>query len=102
MVERSLKLIASLYVRQYKTDAKLFIEDPHPSGKRHLVAQYKNAAHAEFSSGIPDDWSEVDVIDLLLWPMKNSRAPYPAWEVPARAFGSPVLFRFWQGEKPGR
>src|SRR3974377_867356 len=101
MAERSLKLIAALYVRQYKTDAKFFIEDPHPSGKRHLVAQYEKAGLGEFSAGIPDDWSEVDVIALLLWPMKNPRAPYPAWEVPARAFGRPELFRWWETQKSG-
>jgi hypothetical protein len=75
MVERSLKLIAALYVRQYKTDAKLFIEDPHPSGKRHLVAQYEKAGLGEFSAGIPDDWSEADVIDLLLWPGEKPGPP---------------------------
>jgi hypothetical protein len=28
-------------------------------------------------------------MDLLLSPMKYPSAPYPSWEVPARAFGSP-------------
>jgi hypothetical protein len=45
---------------------------------------------------IPDDWSEQDVMDLLLSPMKDPSAPYPSWEVPARAFGSPKLFRWWE------
>src|SRR5258705_128389 len=34
----------------------------------------------------------ADVLDLILWPMKDHpKALYPAWEVPARAYGSPML-----------
>jgi hypothetical protein len=51
-------------------------------------------------AGIPDDWSEENVIDLLLRPMKSQDAPYPAWEVSARAYGSEMLFRWWAGERP--
>jgi hypothetical protein len=49
----------------------------------------------EFAAAIPDDWSEPEVMDLVLWPMKSQDAPYPAWEVPARAHGSDELFRWW-------
>jgi hypothetical protein len=47
MAERKLRLIASLYCSQYKTDAKLYIEAPHPSGQRHLVAQYEKVGGRE-------------------------------------------------------
>jgi hypothetical protein len=40
-----------------------------------------------------------NVIDLLLRPMKSQDA-YPAWEVPARTYGSEILFRWWAGERP--
>jgi hypothetical protein len=29
--------------------------------------------------------------------MKDPSAPYPAWEVPARANGSPMLYEWWKG-----
>ena len=98
---RKLRPIATAYCKEYKTDAKFFIQDEHPSGRRHLVVQYEKGGYGgrpEFAAGIPDDWSEQEVLDLLLWPM-NPSAPYPGWEVPARVEGSPVLFRFWKGEK---
>jgi hypothetical protein len=55
---------------------------------------------ALFGAAIRDEWTEQEVSDLLLWPMKASDAPYPSWEVPARAYGSPSLFRWWAGEEP--
>lgn len=100
MAER--KLIASLHCREYTTDAKLYIEDTLP-GQRHLVAEYETGGYGgapEFAAAIPNDWSDEDVIDLILWPMKSPSAPYPAWEVPARAYGSETLFRWWAGERP--
>jgi len=103
MAERSLRLIASLYCSQYKTDAKLYIEDPHPSGQRHLVAQYEKGGYGgdrEFAAAIPDDWTDKAVTGLIFWPMKYPKAPYPAWEIPARAFGRAELFRWWAGGKP--
>jgi hypothetical protein len=101
--QSNLRLIASLYCKQYKTEAKFYIDDAHPSGRRHLVVHYETGGYAgarEFAAAIPDGWGEKDVMDLLLWPMKSPRAPYPAWEVPARGHGSPELFRWWKGEKP--
>jgi hypothetical protein len=53
----------------------------------------------EFRTEIPDDWTEAEVLDLIFWPTKEG-APYPAWEIPARAFASYTLFRWWKGEKP--
>jgi hypothetical protein len=99
----NLRLIASVHCTQYKTDAKCFIDDAHPSGQRHLVVHYEKGGYEgrpEFAAGIPNDWSDQDVIDLLLWPMKDPRALYPAWEVPARVYGSSTLFRWWAGEEP--
>jgi len=100
---RKLRLIASAYCAQYKTDAEFFIEDEHPSGFRHLIVKYATGGYGgqpEFGAAIPDEWTEQEVSDLLLWPMKASDAPYPPWEVPSRAYGSPSLFRWWAGEEP--
>jgi hypothetical protein len=99
---RKLRLICSTYCGQYKTDAKFYIDDAHPSGHRQLVVLYEKGGYQgrpEFEAGIPDDWSSKDVEELLLWPMKDPNAPWPAWEVAARGHGSPVLFRWWAGEK---
>jgi hypothetical protein len=97
------RLIASLFCKQYKTEAKVYIEGPSAEGwpARGLLVQYENGGYGgrpEFGAVIPNDWSEEDVMDLLLWPMKSPKAPYPAWEVPARVHGSPILFRWWAGE----
>jgi hypothetical protein len=53
---------------------------------------YDNGDYArrrEFTAGIPDGWSEQDLMDLLSSPMKH---PSSSYQVPARAFGSPKLF----------
>jgi hypothetical protein len=94
---RTLRPLASVYVPQYRTHARFLIDEQHPSAKRHLVVQYARTKHGAFSTAIPDDWSNADVLRLILWPPKNRKAPYPAWEVPARAFGRPELFRWWKG-----
>jgi hypothetical protein len=94
--ERKLEFIGSLFCKQYQTEASFYIEPPRSAGAvRHLVAQYANS-RKEFAAVIPDDWSREDVLELLFWPMKDPAAPYPAWEVPARAFASPRLFAFWK------
>ena len=101
--DRNLRPIASLYCTQYETNVKFYIDDAHPSGDRHLVAQYEKGGwdgSPEFMACIPADWSEQDVRDLLVLPMKKPETPYPAWEVAARAHGSDELFRWWKGEKP--
>ncbi len=102
----SWKPIGSMFCKQYQTEVQFYIDEAHASGKRHLVARYEKPpenlfGRDTFMAGIPDNWREEDVIDLILWPMKDdSNAPYPAWEVPARAYNSPTLFRWWAGEKP--
>jgi hypothetical protein len=63
---------------------------------------YEKGGHdgaSEFVAGIPDDWSEENVIDLILPPLKDANAQFPAWEVPARAYNWEILFRWWAGVK---
>jgi hypothetical protein len=70
---------------------------------RHLVVVYEKGGYGgnpEFLAGIPNEWTEQAVIELILWPMKDQNAPYPAWEVPARAFGSDMLYKWWKGGPP--
>ena len=98
----TLRPIGSTHCPQYNTEAKFYIDAAH-SGKRHLVVHYEKGGHdgaPEFVAGIPDDWSEENVIDLILQQMKDADAQYPAWEVAARAYGSGTLFRWWANEKP--
>ena len=67
---------------------------------RHLVVVYEEGGYLgdpEFLAGIPNEWIDQAVLDLILWPMKDSSAPYPAWQVPARANGSPMLYEWWKG-----
>ena len=107
---RKLRLIATARCVPYDTEAKFYIEDDPASGPRNLVVQYGDGYRGpdlpiadngcpEFAAGIPRHISEQQIIDeWLLWPMKAG-APYPKWEVPARVHGSPMLFRWWDGEK---
>jgi hypothetical protein len=92
------KLIGEVYCRQYQAEAKFYIRD-WPDDSRELCVVYDNGRD-EFVSEIPAPWTEQDVLDLIFWPMKDPDAPYPAWEVPARVYGSWSLFRWWTGEKP--
>jgi len=99
----TLKPIGSAHCPQYNTEAKFYIDAAHKSGKRHLVVYYEKGGHngaPEFVAGIPDDWSEENVIDLILRPLEDANAQFPAWEVPARAYNCETLFRWWAGEKP--
>jgi hypothetical protein len=108
---RDLRLIATVHCKPYQCEARIYIQDKHPSGYRHLVAQYGDGYAGrtdlpiadngcrEFAAAMPHDMGEQEIIDRwLLWPM-NPRAPYPTWEVPARVHGSWMLFRWWAGEK---
>jgi hypothetical protein len=108
---RKLQLIATARCQPYATDATFYIEDDEASGRRDLVVQYGDGYHGpdlpiadngcpEFIAGIPPRISDQEIVDeWLLFPMKPC-APYPKWEVPARVHGSPMLFRWWAGEKP--
>jgi hypothetical protein len=97
----TLKPIGSAHCPQYNTGAKFYIDTAHKPGHRHLVVHYEKGGYQgapEFVAGIPNDWTEQNVIDLILHPM-DANTQYPAWEVAARSFGSESLFRWWLGEK---
>jgi hypothetical protein len=98
-----LKPIGSTFCTQYQSDAKFYIDEAHESGLRHLVVVYDKGGYggrSEFLAGVPDDWTEQKVLDLILWPMKDPNAPYPSWEVPARVDGSDMLYEYWKGGPP--
>ena len=102
-VVNNLKPIGSAHCKQYNTEAKFYIEALPETGKRSLVVHYEKGGYhgaPEFIAGIPDDWTEQNVIDLIMWPMKDRESPYPPWEVSARAYGSDTLFRWWAGAGP--
>src|SRR6202051_2066382 len=95
-----LKFICSSFCAQYQSEAKFYIDEAHESGLRHLVVVYEKggyAGHPNFAASVPDQWSEQDLLELILWPMRDPKAPYPAWEVPARAYGNPMLYAWWRG-----
>jgi hypothetical protein len=94
-----LKFIGSSFCSQYQSQAKFYIDEAHASGMRHLVVVYENG-EPDFLAGIPDEWADENVQDFIFWPMKNPNSPYPAWEVPARACGSPMLYAWWKGGPP--
>lgn len=107
----NLKLLATVHCVPYKCEAKIYIQNEHPSGQRHLVVQYgkgysgpqpphlENGCY-EFAAAVPHDMTEQEITDeWLLWPM-NKAAPYPKWEIPARGYGSSTLFRWWRNEQP--
>jgi hypothetical protein len=103
MVEsRKLRPMAEAYCKEHRSKAQFFIQDDHPSGQHHLVVQYEQGGYdgdKEFVTAVPQAWTEAEIHDVLLWPMRDARAPYPPWEVPTRVYGSDELFRWWKGEK---
>ena len=88
-----------LIILQLQSQVNFYIDEAHASGMRHLVVVYENG-EPDFLAGIPDDWADENVQDFIFWPMKNPNSPYPAWEVPARAYGSPMLYAWWKGRPP--
>ena len=89
-----LRLLCSSFCRQYKTEAKFYVDEVHSSGIRTLVVIYASGGYdgnPEFAAGIPKSWSDDDVIDLIL--KDRAEAKYPVWDMPARAFGSTILDR---------
>ena len=65
-----------------------------------MIVVYEKGGYGgnpEFLAGIPNEWTEQAVIELILWPMKDPSAPYPAWEIPARIYGSSMLYEWWKG-----
>jgi hypothetical protein len=104
------KPVGSVYCKQYNCEAKFYVDElPDGQRLRLLVVRYGEGysgrndlpivdGQPQFASDIPADWTEGDLHNLLLDPM-NPKAPYAAWEVPARVYGSYELFRWWAGEK---
>ncbi len=97
------QLIGTMYCKQYETEAKFFVEDEHPSGLLHLVVHYEKGGYKGrplFATAIPADWTDGEIHNFLLLAMEDPGSNFPPCEVPARAHGSPKLFRWWDGEKP--
>lgn len=95
--DKYLRPIGSAHCREYATDANFFIHETPAFTFRILVVQYADGRR-EFVTGIPPGWSDEDVQTLILQPTTDSK--YPAWEIPSCVHGSPMLFRYWAGEKP--
>ena len=83
---RSNKPFYSCFCKEYQSEAQFFVRT-HPMGARSLVVIYE-AGGFGFAAGIPQHWTDERLLELILWPMKDIDACYPAWEMPARAFGS--------------
>jgi hypothetical protein len=97
-----LKFLCSSFCKQYQSEAEFYIDEATVPGFRHLVVIYEKGGYGrakEFEAGIPKAWTDQDVENLILWPMKDPKAPYPAWEVPARVHGKAVLFEWRKNEK---
>ena len=92
------RLLCSAPCKAYSCEATFYVGTD-PSGDRELVVMYSNG-QPDFATEIPKGWTDQDLHDLILWPMRFHDAPYPPWEVPARAFGSVALFAWWKGERP--
>ena len=87
--DRTINFLCERWCPQYITQAKFYIEAQ--QGQRTLVVQYEEGSYRdlpEFKTGIPDDWTTADVLHVIESPGSER---YPAWEIPARAHGSPVL-----------
>ena len=99
---RELRLIATRYCPEYRTEAKLFVQHMPRSRLRRLVVHYAKGGlegRPEFTATVPANWSDQDILDFLERPMAP-RGRYPAWEIPARLFFSPRLFKWWAAQRP--
>jgi hypothetical protein len=91
-----MKFLCSVFCKQYQSDAKFYVDEARLSGVRNLVVVYEKGGYGgdkEFTAGIRDAWTDEDVENLILLPIKDPKARHPAWEVSARAHGSPMLER---------
>jgi hypothetical protein len=87
----SLKRLGRLYCAQYETMATFYVEPAKDQASlRHLVVHYE-AGRSPFRAGIPNSWSEDDVVDNA---MVVDNGTCPAWEQAARMLGSPTLVRW--------
>ena len=58
----NLKCLGSMFCVQYQTKATFYVEPAKDHGSvRHLEVHYENG-RPPFRAGIPDDWSEADVM----------------------------------------
>jgi hypothetical protein len=90
------KPFGTQFCPQYHTDVEFFIETSSETG-RALIARYQDGGsedlpivegRREFRAGIPDAWSEDDLMRFL------ALNQWPSWELPTRAGASPDLFSF--------
>jgi hypothetical protein len=90
------KTLISQFCTQYNTNVEFFIETSPETG-RTLIARYETGGpndlrivegRREFRAGIPDAWSEDELLRFL------ALNQWPSWELPARAGGSSDLFNF--------
>jgi hypothetical protein len=91
-----LRFLCSSFCKEYQSEAKFYIDEANDSETRHLIVVYEKGGYGggkEFAASIPKAWTDEDVLNLILLPIKDPKAPYPAWEVPARTNGSPMLAR---------
>jgi hypothetical protein len=72
-----LRLLCSAFCKPYQSEAKFYVEETNPSGSRQLVVIYEKGGYGggkEFVAGIPKAWTDQDVENLILWPMKDPKA----------------------------
>ena len=82
-----LRFLCSCFCTQYHSGAKFYIDETNSTGLRHLVVVYDRGGYGgnlEFAATIPKPWTDEDVLNLILLPTKDTKATYPAWEVPTR------------------
>jgi hypothetical protein len=101
MAKFNLKRI-DLHCPEYDTDATLRIDESEAPPV--LRVQYEKGGHEgrpNFAAGIPTDWTDHDLAELISMRLKpRPGRNWPAWEMCARDYGGPMLFRWWKGEKP--
>ena len=79
---RRLKRI-EVYCPEYETTATIRINDAHSSGTDHLEVDYRSPDHSHFTIAIPDDWTDQDLLELILLPPRDSGKRNWHWEIPA-------------------
>ena len=73
-----LRLLCSSFCRQYKTEAKFYVDEVRSSGIRTLVVICASGGYGgnpEFATGIPSSWTDDDVINLIL--RDHAETKYP-------------------------
>jgi hypothetical protein len=76
---RDLRLIGTIWCKEYTCEAKMYVQENHPSGHWHLIARYGDGYSGpkdlpivdgcrEFATGIPNGMSDQAIIDRWLFP----------------------------------